>query len=434
MRFKKRLKIVKGLSLNFSNSGTSLTIGGRGASINIGKKGTYLNTGVPILGLYSRKRISGSSKKGNNKLNGGSYDNSVDYRYEVELDEKGKPILKAYNKNLGVIYDEKILNKIKRSEVYKSKVKELQEKRRLEIEKNASEFIEIYRISPILKREKDIRKLLEEIKPNKYIKKIFDKKEPFIEDVRSILEVEARHKIKSIFFWNNKKNREKYVNENLEKTFNELHTEWENKKQKFNKKEIIREQRKNKRYLNDFETKKKNFLSYLEGNKKFIEDEMESILKSLILPFDFSVDYEIDKEILKIDLDLPEIEDFPTEKVTILKSGNISIKEKTQKELRFDYATCITGIAFFFSANFFNISCKIEKILISGYTQRLNKKIGHIEDEYVYSILFDRVGFEKINIEDIDPIQAITNFKNAIDIKSNYELRVIQPIGKNEII
>ena len=77
---------------------------------------------------------------------------------------------------------------------------------------------------------------------------------------------------------------------------------------------------------------------------------------------------------------------------------------------------------------------KIEKILISGYTQRLNKKIGHIEDEYVYSILFDRVGFEKINIEDIDPIQAITNFKNAIDIKSNYELRVIQPIGKNEII
>lgn len=105
---------------------------------------------------------------------------------------------------------------------------------------------------------------------------------------------------------------------------------------------------------------------------------------------------------------------MPKEKVNILSSGNISIKEKTQKELRYEYATCVLGIAFYFSALFYSITANIHKILISGYTQRLNKKIGNIEDDYVYSIYFERDTFEKINIKNIYPIEAVENFEHIM--------------------
>ncbi|MCC8067696.1 MAG: DUF4236 domain-containing protein [Clostridiales bacterium] len=59
--YRKRVKLMPGVTLNFSKSGMSTTIGGKVASVNIGKKGTYLNTGIPGTGIYCRQKIGGSS-------------------------------------------------------------------------------------------------------------------------------------------------------------------------------------------------------------------------------------------------------------------------------------------------------------------------------------------------------------------------------------
>jgi hypothetical protein len=59
--FRKRVKVIPGVYLNFSKSGISTSIGIRGASITIGKSGTYLNTSIPGLGLSNRQKISGGS-------------------------------------------------------------------------------------------------------------------------------------------------------------------------------------------------------------------------------------------------------------------------------------------------------------------------------------------------------------------------------------
>lgn len=62
MSYRKRIKICKGVKLNLSGSGVSVTIGGKGASVSVGKRGTYLNTSIPGTGIYSRKKISSSTK------------------------------------------------------------------------------------------------------------------------------------------------------------------------------------------------------------------------------------------------------------------------------------------------------------------------------------------------------------------------------------
>jgi hypothetical protein len=61
--YRKRIKIIPGVHLNFSKSGISTSIGFKGASLTFGNNGTYLNTDIAGVGLYSRRKIPGSGSK-----------------------------------------------------------------------------------------------------------------------------------------------------------------------------------------------------------------------------------------------------------------------------------------------------------------------------------------------------------------------------------
>ena len=56
--FRKRIKILPGVHMNISKSGTSWSVGPRGAKVNFGKRGTYVTTGIPGTGIYSRTKVS----------------------------------------------------------------------------------------------------------------------------------------------------------------------------------------------------------------------------------------------------------------------------------------------------------------------------------------------------------------------------------------
>ncbi|MCC5928100.1 MAG: DUF4236 domain-containing protein [Cyclobacteriaceae bacterium] len=58
MKFRKRVRLFPGLTLNISKSGISTTVGVPGASVNFNRHGAYLNTGIPGTGLYDRRRLS----------------------------------------------------------------------------------------------------------------------------------------------------------------------------------------------------------------------------------------------------------------------------------------------------------------------------------------------------------------------------------------
>jgi hypothetical protein len=57
LRFQKRIRIFKGLTLNLSKSGASFTVGGRGASVNFSKDKVTGNIGIPGTGLSYRQRL-----------------------------------------------------------------------------------------------------------------------------------------------------------------------------------------------------------------------------------------------------------------------------------------------------------------------------------------------------------------------------------------
>lgn len=57
LRFQKRIRLFKGLTLNLSKTGKSFSLGGRGASVNIRGDKMTGTVGVPGTGLSFRDRL-----------------------------------------------------------------------------------------------------------------------------------------------------------------------------------------------------------------------------------------------------------------------------------------------------------------------------------------------------------------------------------------
>ncbi len=64
LRFRRRVKLVPGLALNFSKSGVSFSVGGRGNSVNIGKRGVKQTVGLPGTGISFSEHHPWSKRSG----------------------------------------------------------------------------------------------------------------------------------------------------------------------------------------------------------------------------------------------------------------------------------------------------------------------------------------------------------------------------------
>ena len=54
LRYRRRLRIARGIWFNLSKSGGSLSLGGRGATVNLSKGGSRVTTSLPGSGLSYR--------------------------------------------------------------------------------------------------------------------------------------------------------------------------------------------------------------------------------------------------------------------------------------------------------------------------------------------------------------------------------------------
>jgi len=62
LQFRKRVKILPGLTLNFSQSGISTSVGTKGARMTFGKRGVTTSVGIPGTGIYDRTTHSWGTK------------------------------------------------------------------------------------------------------------------------------------------------------------------------------------------------------------------------------------------------------------------------------------------------------------------------------------------------------------------------------------
>ena len=164
-----------------------------------------------------------------------------------------------------------------------------------------------------------------------------------------------------------------------------------------------------------------------------MSDILERAFDSLSWPRETSISYEI-KEVGKevwLDVDLPEIEDLPLRVAEMsANERKLNIKDKSQKQLRQEYATHIHGIGFRLIGTVFATLPAAQMIAVSGYSQRLDKATGKVNDDYLYSVRVSRESFRKIDfsaLEHVDPIAALGAFDIRRKMTATGILKPIEP-------
>lgn len=425
-RFSRRIKIAKGLSLNFSKSGLGLSLGGRGGRITLGSKGAFAGFSIPGTGLSYRKRIGNSSSLTQNSYNS-THETEKNYTVLVVIDENtGAETITIFDFNNEEIGSPTIRRKLLRLEKVKQHIETLRKDALKNILDKDAEFIGVAKHIPVILLEKDFSQSLSEIKTTTFSRRSFGKLNPSKITIMEVLQAEAEIKIKTWKFWSLKRLRKEYIQENFDNRFNIEMENYQVELKQFESQQDLLEQEHYKKEQNRILEETGFIQKSISGDPDYIDKQIEELFSDIKLPLEFTVEWKIEVPKIYLNIDLPEIEDFPTKKPSILSSGKLSVKEKTQKEQREDYARCVIGLAFFFSAAVMNISPAIKIVSASGYTQRLNRKTGKITDQYLYKIDVTRDILSSIDFNHADPVQSVLLFAHKINLTKSYELKEIE--------
>lgn len=294
-----------------------------------------------------------------------------------------------------------------------------------ENEAEHNEYLKIHAKSPAIKSSNDYYTELQELKPNKYQRKTFVEEEPSRQQLEEKLQEEAKSTISSILFWTNKKKRQQYVDERLEVQYQQLVREYNSRKEEFDALEDEAEKVFNTNSISECEAQKLFVQKLIDGDVDCLEMAIEksSILNDYPLPYKINCVVN-NGTMLRADVRLPRIEDLPKLQGVRLASGNYKIKEMSDKDLRADYAECITGLAFYVASTLLNISPVLESIRIDAHTLRCDKE-GTEQDEYLYSVVFDRASLSQIIFSDCNPVEELQSFKHIISITKTNLIKAI---------
>ena len=273
----------------------------------------------------------------------------------------------------------------------------------------------------------------------------------------------AAKTIKAFWPWKEKRLRKEFVDKRADITYYERHSEWQKRRDEYKqlvskaaerlaerKASLIEQKKLREEYIaqrseelfhaelaNWTKQRDQFFKTYLQTMNNLIEGDRNYVLNAINdafasdaeeLPMEYFLDISYDDATGKVtvDLDLPEIEDMPQNKIVINPSGKRSIRSKSQTNLREDYASCVCGLSMYVAGIIFNTCLRIQEVEVSGYTQRCGENSALATDQYVLLIQYTREQFKEIDFERLTSLEIINFFKHNIDMTKSFVLKEIK--------
>ena len=447
LRFHKSVRIGKGVKLNFSKSGIGASLGIPGFSYSVGKAGSYANVGIPGTGISYRRKIGGSSSSSSSSSSR-SYLSTPENQYPqvtVSVQYFDDGTVRFFTPDGTEITDAEIIRKVKSTAAFKESARTIKEKLKVhnaqkvvEFNANTEDIINCYRYVELFSSLPMFQLRLEQLEVKTYKRAFFSESKPSEGGLRESLEKEAEAKFTTRIPWRLskiKQQRAEFVKQSFSQQYQELLEQWRSRRRIFEAEQTKIEQAENERLRIEYEEERSALEAAIHGDECYIDLAIQEWLNSVKLPLDFAVSFQYysEKKLIAIDIDLPEIENIPQQKAKQMANGTMKIVDKSRKEVCMDYAECVFGIAAFFASHMGNVSPIIEKILVSGYTQRRNSKTGDLQDEYVYSIVFGKQEFNEIKQKSSTAKELCLSLQNRCNILSSGVMKAIVPYNVEEV-
>lgn len=398
-RFRKTINIIPGVRLNLSNGAPSLSVGPRGASVSIGSRGTYANLGLPGTGLSYRTRLDSSARS--RTARSAQPDPSLRLELEQEVDA-----LMSVVSSIANIHE---LTPDPRRGISWSE---------METEYLASRQKPWAVPVPVRPAKPELMRL------------------PEPPDAST-----------GVGFFGKWFESEASRAERLE----ELRNQWQQTLADTERENTLRLHRYQQQraawaeqYANwQFEAKEHESrliaslteaLDQFRTDSAFFESRLGGVLAQTEWPRETLVTFEVKPEqsTIWLDVDLPEIEDMPDKTYRVNARGTeISEKAMTQKTQRENYARHVHGCLLRLAGIALQ-ALPFDSVVISGFTQRISKRTGYLEDEYILSCKCSRAQMETINfggIGHVDPVEALGDFPLIRKMSSTFIFQAIEPLS-----
>lgn len=402
-RFRKSVKILPGVRVNLGLNGASVSVGPRGASVSIGKRGVYANTSIPGTGISFRSKIGSATSQKSKSLQ----------QQETQKELATQSVVLDLNEDGTIIYKDSSGNELSASMV------------KVAWQQNADA------ITSWLKDEADKFNDMDMINSLHYDMP-YPNSEPIFE-ITAFGEIAPAKPMKrkvqklsflqKIFSTTAKQRYQAEVQKADEEHINMLRS-WENDLRLYEKKKHEQE----RLQLNIAN----NFTELIKNDIDTMTAYLEKVYNGLDWPRETTISYDISDnfKIIYIDVDLPEIEDIPQKTATIALTGKkLNIKQKAEKQLRLEYAAHIHAIALRIASYTFATLPSLELVVLSGYSQRLDKATGNIDDEYLYSVKFLKDQMLKINYDNLEQLDTVESFENFEYIRNMTATGVFKKIN-----
>lgn len=399
-RFRRTVSIFPGVRINLGKRGVSVSAGVRGANVTLGRNGLYGNVGLPGSGVSYRKRLFKPDKA----VDAGQCTNQAappfadsamtDEMMQVQLNTKTGDIaiLDANGNHLG---DEAL-------EVAKTHARQrLEDTLQQQVDSHNRTMARIISVHWDTPAPDHFPTLVAEP---------FDAPEPEAPALRTLdwlaYLCPARRRT---FTDSNERKRQRYQSQ---------HEQWAQEK-------LALEQRESARA--DL------YQSARTGNT----DAMESVLDDHMLDIDWprqtelSFELSADGKTLMLDVDLPEIEDFPTTELRVYERGiGVSVKELSDTASRKLYMAYVHGVGIRLVGECFACAPSVEAVILSAFTQVARADTGQTDDKYIYSVKVRRNAWARIhfdNLEAVDPVAALAAFELRRDMTKTGIFTAIEP-------
>jgi len=389
MRFRRTISLAPGLRLNLGARGASLSAGPRGASITIGRNGVYGNVGMPGTGLSYRTRLDG---RPNISSPPDDAENTVQPApVTASISDDGRLLLTGPD-GLPFPEDEHAAA-LKRN---RPCLIDLLERRATELNEWSDRLIRPHLQTPTPMSFDD-----------EFVPAPFELPRPEKPDPEEVSLI-------SSWFGGRERADARYQEELA--SYRVAISQWRAAEEN---------------HGTDQEAARARHERWRDGDAIAAQELLEDRLGGISWPRETLISYQTTETELRVDVDLPEVEDMPAEIAGVLKREmRVEMRPKGNTERRLDYVTHVHSIAFRIAGEAFAAMPGLWNVLISGFSQRLSQATGRVEDEYLYSVRIDRSNWELINFsrrDEIDPSEAMSRFDLRRDMTRTGVFRTIYP-------
>jgi len=396
-RLRKSINIIPGVRLNLSNGSPSLSVGPQGASVSFGSRGTFANLGLPGTGLSYRTRLDHVARsRGSNRT-------ASDPALRQSLDLEAAELMSA----ITAIRNIHVLTPDPRTGIRWSELESAYLQNRI---------MPFNVPAPVRPEKPEYLPLPEQPGASdgiSFLGKRFESES-----------AKADRHTENVQRWQQELADIERENTLRQHRYQQQRTAWAEQyaNWKFDAEE----------HEARLATAESDARHQFCADTAFFESYLAEALTETEWPRETLVTFEVKPELstVLLDVDLAEIEDMP-DKIYVVNARGTELTEKsmTQKAQRENYARHIHGCLFRLAGIVLH-TLPFENVIISGSTQRISKRTGYLEDQYILSCKCSRRQMASINfagIEEVDPIKALGDYPIIRKMSSTFIFQPIEP-------